>query len=241
MRQPTVHDLSAGLRQVILDALPDVRGHEKETLVRLLRPRDGFFHKAAALRSPSKSVVAFGTVTWEMATPSGGVRLEPFEPVLLEARPSRRGLLKLALGTAAAALVGVPLLARGGFVRAEGLVERFALARTHADRAEILNNVYGMRTEEARMLYVRILITPWPTAEVRLVQDALAGLEIGGDQYLYTLACYYVLYARPEIEMKRQAILRLSMLKDSLIRENLPLLKQHDLALYEECVRLLIR
>ncbi len=241
MRKPTVRDLPAALREAILEALPTLEGREEDTLVRVLRPREGFFHRSDRLRDEKRPVLALSTVKWELDTPTGAVRLDPMEPVLLEPRPSRRGLLKLAIGTAAAALVGIPLFLQVKSVQASSYTRRFALAGTHAERAKILNDLYGSRTREARGLYVQVLLTPWPTAESKMVKGALAGLEVAGDQYLYTLACYYVLYARPEIELKKEAVRRLAKLKDPLIRDNLKLLKQQDPELYKECVKLLFR
>ncbi len=241
MRKPTVRDLPGALREAILEAIPALKGREAETLVRVLRPREGFFHRSDRLRDQKHPVLAFSTVKWELDTPSGALRLDPLEPVFLEPKPTRRGLLKLAVGTAAAALVGIPIFMQVKNVQASSYTRRFALAGSHAERAKILNDIYGSRTREARALYVQVLLTPWPTSESKMVKGALAGLEVAGDQYLYTLACYYVLYARPEIELKKEAVRRLAKLKDPLIRDNLKLLKQQDPQLYQECVKLLFR
>lgn len=242
MRKPTVRDLPGVLRDAILEALPALKGRESDTLVRVLRPRDGFFHRSNKLRDEKRPVLAFSTVKWELDTPSGALRFDPLEPVLLEPRPTRRGLLKFAIGTAAAALVGVPLLLQGKKVQASSYLNRFARSVSFSERAEILNQIYGAKTREARALYVQILLSPWPVDEAKkMVGGALTGLEVAGDQYLYTLACYFVLYARPEYELKTEAVQRLAKLKDPLVRDNLKLLKQQDPKLYQECIKLLLR
>ncbi len=241
MRKPTVRDLPRALREAILEALPSLTGRESDTLVRLLRPRDGFFHRSDKLRDEKRPVLAFSTVKWELDTPSGALRLNPLEPVLLEPGAGRRGFLKLVVGTAAAALVGIPLLLQTRKVEASTYLRQFAQAATHAERAKVLNDLYGSRTRQARQLYVQILLTPWPSSESKMVKGALAGLEVAGDQYLYTLACYYVLYARPEWPLKKEAVRRLAKLKDPLIRDNLKLLQKQDPQLYQECIKLLLR
>ena len=241
MRKPTVRDLPEKLREAFLEALPGLEGRESQTLVRVLRPRDGFFHRSDKLRDPQRPVLAFSTVKWELDTPSGALRVDPLEPVLLEPRPTRRGILKFALGTAAAALVGLPFILKSTDVRASSCLRRFGRASTLGERARILNDLYGSRTREARELYVQVLLTPWAPEESKMVKGALAGLEVAGDQYIYTLACYYVLYARPEYELKVEAVQRLAKLKDPLIRDNLKLLKEKDPNLYRECVKLLFR
>jgi hypothetical protein len=240
MKKVLLKDLPERLRQAFLDTIPRLRGREPDTLVRVLRPADGFFQKPEGLRDDRRPTVAFATVPWELDTSGGAIRLDPFEPVLIEPQPNRRTLIKAALGTAAVAVLGVTFFTGNGTVRAEGLLQRFRSAGSAAARADILSSVQGSKTQEARDLYVHILLNKWPAGESeKLVKDALCGLESAGDQLLYTLACYYALYCVPVYDIRLEAIYRLAMLKDPLIRKHLPDLRKIDPMVHQEAVKLL--
>jgi len=240
MKKVLLKDLPERLRQAFLDTIPRLRGREPDTLVRVLRPVDGFFQKPEALRDDRRPTVAFATVPWELDTSGGAIRLEPFEPILIEPQPNRRTLIKAALGTAAVAVLGVTFFTGNETVRAEGLLDRFCNAPSPAARADILSSVQGSKTQEARDLYVYILLNRWsPGESEKLVKDALCGLESAGDQLLYTLACYFALYCIPVYDIRLEAIYRLAMLKDPLITKHLPQLKNIDPLIYQEALKLL--
>ncbi len=241
MKKPKVNDLPEKLKNLILESIPRLKKLKGgQAILKVIRPRDGFYHFSEDLREEKKPVLVFSTVPWELDTPGGALRLKPFEPVLLEPRPSRRAFFKWAVGAAAVA-AGIIHIALGtNEVEADGLLKDFALCDTYQKKINILNKIYGSKSREARIIYIRLLLSPWAGPDYKLVKGALAGLEIAGDQYLYTLACYYVIYARPELELKKRAIQRLAKLKDPLIKDNLRLLRRIDPELYKECVKLLM-